>query len=142
MCRKIILFLLFVTIFSACNPSKKDIAEINDILDIRITAMNKHDKKAIFYVLDETYPDKNEFMKQFQMQTLYFEELEYDLLDRFIVEYSPISSVAEVEQKYNLKYKIPNKEEVVLKNKKEKITLKKGEHGWKIIGGLSPKKKR
>ncbi len=139
---KIVIFLLFIIIFSACNPGKKDIAEINDVLDIRITAMNKQDKKAMSYVIADEYPGRKEFLENFQIQSLYFEELEYDLLKRFIADYSVISSVAEVEQEYNLKYKMPGKDAVWLKNKKEKITLKKGDHGWKIIKGLSPEKKK
>lgn len=132
-----IIAIFFALIISGCALAEKDKDEIFDVLDIRGLAINKSDKKAFDFVVADEYPDRAKIIQSFQLNTLYFKDINYNLIDRKVISYSLFTKKADVEQTYDISFLMPAETEPrQSKNVRELITLKKTDKGWRIIAGL------
>lgn len=128
--------IIAIILSNICSLSEKDKEEIFDVLEIRKMALNKGDQKSFRYAVAAKHPDYDKIMKNFDMNAMYFTNINYAINNRKILEYSCFSQTAKVEQIFDLTFQLPEKEPKHLKNKKEIITLKKFETSWKIVDGL------
>ncbi len=133
---KFIAFSSIIFILSGCSLPQPDEEDVFAVLDIRAIAINNKSPKDMNYVLSAEYPEREKVMQNFMMNATYFERMNYELVERKILSYSPISKKVSVEQIYNLSFKMPDKPLKELKNKKELIVLQKGEKNWKVIEGI------
>ena len=125
--------LLASILFSSCTISQSDRENIQKVVEIRDSLLNKGDIKSLGAFLTSDFPEKNDYLKQLNMQHFYITDYAYRI--RMIkpgeAESFGRKSVYRIE--YNLTFKMPeDKAPVVFMNRAEKITFAKEDLGWQI----------
>lgn len=121
-------------LFSACSISNEDRENIQKVIEIRDSLLNKGDIKSFGALLTADFPKKNDYLKQLNMQHFYLTAYAYRIrtIKPGEAEFFGKKSVYKIE--YNLTFKSPDdKAETVFINRIENLTFKKENIGWMIV---------
>lgn len=136
--RVVVLWLVFLSalFFSACTISEKDRENIQKVIEIRESLLNKGDIiKSYGALLSADFPEKKKYLQQLNMQHLYFTDYAYRIRTIKPGEAESFGRKSVYTIEYNLTFKSPeDKAETVFINRIEKLTFKQDDIGWRITG--------
>ncbi|MCK5807408.1 hypothetical protein KAH37_00335 [bacterium] len=122
-------------IFSGCSfPSQDDKENITALTDIYAHAFDTSDKKSLYYVLDEDFPQKAERVKQIEYRGVYLKDISFHKKDFVFTDSSFLNKTVTGVMTYNVSYR--KKEEqlpTMQQGKKRIIVFQKGRQSWKIL---------
>nr|HQI05904.1 hypothetical protein [bacterium] len=133
-CSAIILFFsLIAGIFSSCNLSQDQKANIVKILEIRESLVNSGDVKSLEVLMTEDFPDKKEYLDQMTYRYQYFLKFSYDMNTIDILSSSVLGNRAHLMLSYDLSFRNPDDvAETFWLDRKEDVIMVKEKIGWKI----------
>ena len=133
---RVVIFLavLFSSLFfSACTISDEDRENIQKVIEIRESLLNKGDIKSLGAFLTADFPKKNDYLKQLNMQHFYFTDFAYRIRPIKPGEAESMGKKSVYRIEYNLTYRSPeDKAATAFINRIENVTFKKDDVGWRI----------
>ena len=130
----VIILLVFA---SGCHSRNNDYKEIKELLSRRLKALEEGNESLYAETVSKNYHGKNRERKEdvlLKVRGIFDNTFSRKVLVKDQVIYLK-GDYAEVVDKIVIRVKLKNGKEKIL-NGQEKLSLKKEESGWKIIGGL------
>jgi len=125
--------LLASFLFSACSISNEDRKDIQKIIEIRDSLLNKGDIKSISALLTPDFPNKQEYVKKLNIQHFYISNFAYRIRKIIPGKAKSFGKESVYDIEYNLTFSTPDDlAPTIFINRAEKITFRKEEIGWMI----------
>ena len=129
------LILSLSVLFCSCTISDNDRENIQKVIEIRESLLNKGDIKSLGALLTADFPKKDDYLKQLSMQHFYFTDFAYRIRTIKPGEAESFGNKSVYKIEYNLTFKSPDdKAETVFINRVENVIFKKDDIGWRIAG--------
>lgn len=114
-----------------------EVQKIFHALATRTVAMNNADAALFETIIAPDYPLRNKIIKNNRKNLETFKTINHSVKIRELVSYNSSRKIVKIRQQYDLIFQLPGQEEPQkMTGKKETLTLKRYQDGWKIIDGL------
>ncbi|MFO7735911.1 MAG: hypothetical protein R6W70_06805 [bacterium] len=115
-----------------------EVQKIFHTLATRTAAMNNADMALFETIVAPDYPLRHKIIENNRKNLELFKIINHSVKIRELVSYNSLKQTVRIRQHYDLVFQLPDQEEPQkMTGKKETLTLKRYEDGWKIKDGLN-----